>query len=737
MDGKQYARDCIGVVAAEVNSIEQRQIMQGIITKTQEIGKRIVIFSNLYNPYNFDESLALENYIYKLMHSPALCGIVLIAESFTNDRIREIVRAELAKRQDIPVVVIGIDIPALDFPNVTFINASDASDMGDITAHLLECHGLTKIDILTGMEGNYAAEQRIEGYKQVLEQHGVPFDPARVHYGSFWTDSGEALAKSYISGEIPLPQAVICANDYMAFGLLDTLLANGIRVPEDILVTGYEFIHERIYHAPLLTTYARGRAELGANAVEIIDALSNGRAPAPFLPPKGRMILGESCGCGPEPGQLHEELAALRTKQMYDKWNVLGTLEQQLTLCSDLDQFIAVLSERFYWVRGVHNMFLCLCENWYDTKAESVGSLLSCRSVMPWNYQHPAATCEAFDFAALYRHLSSPDTAAHYYLPLFFEKHFFGYFVLEYHTPDTYDDIFRNWMKSISIGLTFLCMKNDIRYLLQCQNLSERHDSLTGLYNIKGLEQALTARLADADAPLYAVAVRTGALVHDFDPSAQESQAALLQKTADLLRGIGTEQSICARTAPQQFVCAGIPCQSAEQCVQTAAWLRAILLHQTDLMHTQGMESLICIGVTLPAGSSSADCIKQIDRAVAEQTAQLTERRSSPHAETLFSVRNRLYETLDLSADAVCRQYSFSAGYFRQIYKDCFGVSFHQDTINARISRAVSLLTGSVMSIAGIAEQCGYEDYNYFLRQFQKVTGVTPGQYRRIRKHAE
>jgi AraC-like DNA-binding protein len=109
----------------------------------------------------------------------------------------------------------------------------------------------------------------------------------------------------------------------------------------------------------------------------------------------------------------------------------------------------------------------------------------------------------------------------------------------------------------------------------------------------------------------------------------------------------------------------------------------------------------------------------------------LASKKSSPHSGVLFAVRNRLYDTLALTAENICKEYSFSAGYFRQIYKDCFGISFHQDAICARISRAVHLLSTTVMSIAAIAEECGYEDYNYFLRQFQKVTGVTPGQFRR------
>lgn len=719
----------IGVIAAEVNNIEQRQIMLGIIEKAQELGRKTVVFSNLYNPYEYDQSLALENSVYDLIFSQDLRGLIMISESILNETLREQIRALIEQRTDIPVIVIGLFVPALAFPNVTFINSSDAVDMADIVNHMLDVHHFRQIDILTGMENNGAAEQRVQGYRSALELHGIPFDERRVHYGNFWVDSGEALAMRYISGELPLPEAIVCANDYMAYGILDTFLANGIRVPEQVSVAGYEFISERIYHAPLLSTFQRGRKELGIAAVRMLESQAEGNGPTDFTPPRGRWIAGGSCPCGIQHDQLHGELEALRVGQTFIRWNVLGTLEQQLTLCSTLDEFIKVLGEHQYWVRWVQNMFLCLCENWYDTSAETPSELITCRSVMPWNAERPAVTCSRFDFSPLYQF--SPEHAVHYYLPLFFEKHFFGYFVLEYHAPDAYDDIFRQWMKSISIGLTFLCMKNDIRYLLQCQNLSEQHDSLTGLYNQSGLEKALAARVAASDIPVHALALKTCTFRRDLTPDLQEEQTAMFQKIAELLRGISPEQSICARIDQQIFICAGFPAETKEDCEQIRERFLAVLLHQTGFLKTQGMESVICCCTDFQPDADPASCIAQVHAVLAQETAARAKQKNAPHAETLYLVRNQLYDTLDLSADNICRQYSFSSGYFRQIYKDCFGISFHQDAISARISRAVYLLTATVLSIASVAEQCGYEDYNYFLRQFQKVTGMTPAQFRK------
>lgn len=724
----QATKRIVGVVAAEVNSIEQRQIVKGIITRAQVCDMHTVVLTNIYNPYEYDEDLSLENQIYELMLSPELCGIILISESFVSEHIKQIVAEQLAKRQDIPVVVVGLYQQELDYPNVRFINADDGWDIESATRHFIEMHHLTKIDILTGQENNESTIRRLAGYRRALEANNIPFDPARVHYGDFWTTSGEALARRYIAHDLPLPEAIVCCNDFMAFGLLDTFVESNIRVPQDIMVMGYEYVLERIYHTPLLSTYQRGRSELGEAAVQIIMSLISGEELQPFQPPKGRLISGDTCTCGVSSREMNTELMNQRVKQQFDKWNVLGTMEQQLTRCSTLDELVKILGEQQFLVRWVQDMYLCLFDNWYDADAVGTGEILSCRTVMPWNSWKQSVTTRKFQFSTL---LSSTDFAvAHYYVPIFFGKKMFGYFVLQYNTPDTYDDIFRNWMKALSNGLEFLCMKNDIRYLLSCQNLSEQRDSLTGLYSQTGFERALAGMLAVASEPIYTIIIRVGAFRSVNSTDLQEQNIRFYQQIAEMMKNLFPDDSIAARVETQTFVCAGAAF-GIENCEKKREKLMFLLLHQPQFLDTFGMDTLVSESVEIPANTDPQTAQEMIREKLENGMNRLALQRQMPHAETLFAIRRALYQNYNIHADDICKAHSFSAGYFRQIYKDIFGVSFHQDVINARISKAVCLLATSAMSVASVAENCGYEDYNYFLRQFQKVIGMTPGQYRK------
>ena len=72
-----------------------------------------------------------------------------------------------------------------------------------------------------------------------------------------------------------------------------------------------------------------------------------------------------------------------------------------------------------------------------------------------------------------------------------------------------------------------------------------------------------------------------------------------------------------------------------------------------------------------------------------------------------------------------------STSYLQHMYKKLFTVTLMNDVIHSRIENSKKLLTGTDFTVQKIAECCGYEYDVYFMRQFKKETGMTPGEYRR------
>ena len=111
---------------------------------------------------------------------------------------------------------------------------------------------------------------------------------------------------------------------------------------------------------------------------------------------------------------------------------------------------------------------------------------------------------------------------------------------------------------------------------------------------------------------------------------------------------------------------------------------------------------------------------------------KLRKEHRQPHFSEFQALRDCIY--LEPSephySDELCQKLCLSTGYFRNIYKKYFGISYHQDCIKSKITLAKYLLCTSSMSITAIASKCGYEDEKYFMRLFQQNTSHTPNKYR-------
>lgn len=102
------------------------------------------------------------------------------------------------------------------------------------------------------------------------------------------------------------------------------------------------------------------------------------------------------------------------------------------------------------------------------------------------------------------------------------------------------------------------------------------------------------------------------------------------------------------------------------------------------------------------------------------------------HRSTLSQVRSSIYSSgaYQKTVPELAEESNLSVSYFQHIYKELFGVSVKHDLINSRIERAKYLLSIDVDTVASIAEMCGYENVEHFIRQFKALIGMTPSQYK-------
>ncbi|MBO4876762.1 MAG: substrate-binding domain-containing protein [Ruminococcus sp.] len=720
----------ICVIGAEVNNTEQRQILSGIIGEAQKKNAAVFVLSNLYNhlePARHDNA---DNMIYELISDIRADAFIMLSESFVDTAARSRVHDLLKKRRDIPVILAGTSLPGFEPELFPSVNTSDEKDMEAIVDRLIR-EGFTRISLLTGPLSIKPSQSRISGYRSSLEKHGIPYDGSLVYEGDFWYNSGEKLAGRYISGELPYPQALVCANDYMAFGVLDAFAAAGIDITEHMAVIGYEYIPERSMHRPLLTTYRRNREALGAAAVDILVSRRSGEETV-YYPPQGTFISGQTCRCGDDTeDRLQEELTFLRTKNQFASWGLKSDMESRLTECRNYDEFVSAMGEELFIVRNASDIVLCLFENWFSENEEHSDTLI-CRNINRYTRREDIVI-RLSELDTLAEHF--PGMAVIYLDPVFFKGRLLGCCAVMYDRPDTYDDTYRHWLKSVSNGLEFLRLKTDIDFLLQCSTLSASYDGLTGLFSREGMRTAFQL-MKNTDRPvnITAAAFRLVCNKDVFIPEAasKEMISALVAAAKTVSRFCGNG-GIAGRISEFELllIC---PSEAVDGQLLADAVYSEIMFSKAYTKYRDAGTLLYCgmsfCGEDVMFSSIAGDITSGMDDAQKE----LEERKILPYCRELDKLhrdteRNPLQK---YSLEEVSSSFGLSPNYFNRLYKQLYGISFCQDQIGSRIRLAKHLLLSTDDNVSEIAEQCDYTDSKYFLRQFTAAVGLTPKQYRKV-----
>jgi LacI family transcriptional regulator len=140
---------------------------------------------------------------------------------------------------------------------------------------------------------------RLKGYSAALVYYALPNDPALIIEGDFLQQSGFSAGKKLFA--LPnRPTAIFVSNDVMAFGLMDAARDQGLRIPDDVSVIGFDDIPEAASIYPPLTTIRQPLEQMGRMGARILlRAIDD-----PFIQPE-RIVLPTElivrCSCQPLP----------------------------------------------------------------------------------------------------------------------------------------------------------------------------------------------------------------------------------------------------------------------------------------------------------------------------------------------------------------------------------------------------------------------------------------------------
>lgn len=132
--------------------------------------------------------------------------------------------------------------------------------------------GHRRIAYIGGRMDSVGAKERLNGYMAQLTKHGIKVDKDLIKQGDYSMESGYLAAKALLCSE-ERPTAIFAANDVMALGALKRLTEQGVRVPQDISLVGFDDIAMASYSTPSLSTVRMPKYEMGRKGFEMLQRI--------------------------------------------------------------------------------------------------------------------------------------------------------------------------------------------------------------------------------------------------------------------------------------------------------------------------------------------------------------------------------------------------------------------------------------------------------------------------------
>ncbi len=261
--------------------------VHGVVDACREHDINLVCFPGgiIAYPAGFESQ---DNIAYDLASTAKLDGLIVLTSSVAISIHDEKGLQDFYRRFH-PLPIVGIERPLAGIPTIL---KSDYESMGEVMAHLIEVHGYRRIAYINRV-GPGPQHERYRAYMDTLAKYGIPHDPNLVFTSH---DDLPDFDEHKVRPDIDF-EAVVTCDDVFALETLQALQSQGIRVPEQVAITGFDDVAESWTVTPPLTTVRPPFHEMGYRAVEMVLALLAGDQVPEQVTLPCQLVIRQSCGC--------------------------------------------------------------------------------------------------------------------------------------------------------------------------------------------------------------------------------------------------------------------------------------------------------------------------------------------------------------------------------------------------------------------------------------------------------
>ena len=522
------------------------RVTEGVYRCLADEGYDLYIF-NAYDMRGNDSCFLLEHRIYSLPDVREFDGVLIAINSLGTEHL---VKDLVNKCKELNKPVISID---QRFEGVHLAGIDNRKSMYKLVEHLVKEHGCTQFNYLGGPEDHEENKQRFQGFCDCLKDNHIELEPERVSHRSFLTSDGARAYNGWEPKGLHIPQVVVCANDEMALGYTLVAAQHGYRVPEDLMVTGFDNMVDGQKSIPSITSVKRCWEELGYRSTCLLMGMIRGENAGEDLFLDGEVVLNESCGCTVGQRSVKEAYATLyRENKSYEKKEeIQRNVRQLLCECTDRKE---LQSSLIVAAQMCDISEIAVCINQPDEHHEDRYFADRVRVLC-------GETSEIIDTnkQLIPSKWISEDREPSIYIfgPLYCGKKHSGYAIIHYEPDFLPERKHKTLLESIGLSLASILRNEELNETNQ--RLSELYvqDSLTGLYNRFGYKQEGFRYFEEKQGKVYLAYFDIDGLKKINDTYGHAMGDIAISSTARAIREIFCEGQVCVRMGGDEFLVIG------------------------------------------------------------------------------------------------------------------------------------------------------------------------------------
>ena len=442
------------------------------------------------------------------------------------------------------------------------ISVSNRESMYRMTKHFIDEHKFTKLCYMSGPFTAKDSPERLKGFMDAVSEAGIILNDHSVFEGNYWTNRGVQAMDFFLNGTEDYPEAIICANDYMAISICDELKKRGKRVPEDVCVSGFDGVLEGQQNEPSLTTISVKPEDFADKIFAILDDLWSGKDTLPDTGINNELSFGKSCGCGKQKyfSGLNDSERVIRDNEslLREAGKIIADYQNEKNFENSMS-----VADYYFGFLGCDNGFLCLCdENDPVFKSVEQDKKYSDNLILVQKMSADlSVNAEIVNRKFLRKDIlpaeffETEKPQVYIVFPLYYKNKELGCLVANPSSGQWPNALVHMYINALSAAIENYYYQNQFLELSEITRQS-RTDALTGIYNRRGFESGLQKIMENysGEKTVTIASIDMDFLKRINDEYGHAEGDYAIKTVAEVIGECLGEEEICARFGGDEFL---------------------------------------------------------------------------------------------------------------------------------------------------------------------------------------